>query len=362
MTGHVISAWSAVSPYGIGAKLFADGVALGPASPTRLDPAAGALPGELAYLVPHFDIRTVLGRKGTRSMDQTSALVVTAARELLDSTGQPRTGDDGDGVGLVLGTTAGSAQSVTDLTRDMLVNEKPFYVDPSRIPNGIMNGAAAQCAIWHRLRGPNVTIGGGRVAGLFALRYAMRLLGAGRAEAMLCGGVEEFSPARAWLEHHGRHPGEPDAVLGEGAGLLLLEPPGRGHAPVLAELLAVELAVYQDRDPAAALERCVRRGLDGAGVTVDQVWTVAAATGTGALAEAESAALGRVFGESRPQAVPNGQPWGDAGAATVPFLVAAVLSAAEHSRRAAGRVAVVTAMDRDGVTGAAVLRTGGMEA
>jgi 3-oxoacyl-[acyl-carrier-protein] synthase II len=352
MIAHTVSAWSAVSPYGIGAKPFADGLALGPAPAVPPDPAAGAYPGALARPVPDFDVRRELGRKGTRSIDRASALAVTAVRELIDTAGPPAAM-----LGLALGTTAGSAQSMLELTTDMLVNERPFYVDPARIPNAVMNGAAAQCAIRHRLTGPNATVGGGRAAGLLALRYALRLLDAGRADAVLCGGVEELTPARAWLEHHARWPGEPPPVLGEGAGLVLLEPAGR-PGPALADVPAVEVNVYADRRPAAALAGCVRRALGGAGLTPADVGAVCATGGAGPLGDAERDALAEVFAGRAPRVVAAGQPWGDAGAATVPFQLAAVLAAADAEPGAAGRAALITVVDRDSLCGCAVLRLG----
>lgn len=361
MNQPVISAWSAVSPYGIGGAPFADGVAHGSAVPLPVDPAAGPVPAPVAYQVPGFDARSVLGRKGTRSMDRVSALSVTAVRELLESAGVDRAGTTGVGTGLVLGTTTGSAQSMMDITRDTLVQEKPFYIDAARIPNAVMNSAAAQCAIWYQLKGPNATIAGGRAAGLSAMRYALRLLDSGRAGTVLCGGVEEYSPARAWLEHHGRRSGESPAILGEGAALLLLEPGSRAGERALAEVVAVEVGVYLEGDPTRALVACLRRALDRTGVTVDDVWAVSATPVPGRLGGAELAAIDQVFGNRRIRPIPSGQPWGDAGAATVPFQIAAVLTAAEREPRAAGRVAVVTAVDRDGVLGCALLRMTGTD-
>ncbi|MEK8171048.1 beta-ketoacyl synthase N-terminal-like domain-containing protein [Streptomyces sp. M19] len=95
------------------------------------------------------------------------------------------------------------------LHRDSLVGDRPFYVDPARFPNTVLNSAAGRSAIWHRLKGPNATVAGGHATGLLALRYAMRLQRAGRATTVVCGAVEEFSSARAWLEWHARtDPGE----------------------------------------------------------------------------------------------------------------------------------------------------------
>ncbi|GAB3897815.1 hypothetical protein GCM10029964_081290 [Kibdelosporangium lantanae] len=78
----VISLWSAVSPYGIGRAAFVDGVEAGADPAVPLDSKWQA-PDEKACLVPGFEIRDVLGKKGTRSMDRVSALAVTASGELL---------------------------------------------------------------------------------------------------------------------------------------------------------------------------------------------------------------------------------------------------------------------------------------
>lgn len=358
MSGSVISGWSAVSPYGVGRQAFADGVrAGGTATVAELDPALWRLPQPRAHLVPGFEVRDMLGRKGTRSMDRVSALAVTAVRELFDADDVVRD-EGGDDTALVLGTTTGSAKSMFDLTKDTLLGEKPYHIDTGRIPNALMNSASAQCAIWHQMFGPNATVAGGRVAGLFALQYAGRLLESGRAAMVLCGSAEEFTEERAWLEHHGRAPDAVGTVLGEGCGLLTIEPAAAGlevDRPGLPEVVAVGLGVHGGDDAAESLERCLRRTLERAGTRPADVWATCSAAGVGALGDAERAALATVLGDG-PVSVLDGQPWGDAGAVTATFQIAAVLSLAETTPEAAGRPAVVTSVDRDGVLGCAVLR------
>lgn len=357
MTRPVISAWSAVSPFGIGRDSFVDGLARGEPPATLPDPAEGPVPGGRPHLlVPGFDIREVLGRKGTRSMDRVSALAVTAVRELLDSAERNREVGTGDHTALVLGTTTGSVKSMMDITRDTLIHKKPFYIDAARIPNAIMNSASAQCAIWHQLTGPNTTVAGGRVAGLFALRYSLRLLRADRAKAVLCGGAEEFSPARAWLEHHGRVPGEPGTALGEGCALLLVEPgDAGGDRLVLAEVLAVETGIHTGDNLDSALGECLQRALHRAGVTADQVWAVSSVPSDGPPGDAERSAVNSVFDGLSPRRIPDGQPWGDAGAVTATFQIITVLAAAQEPTEAAGRLAMIVSVDRDGALGCALL-------
>ena len=72
MTPVAISAWSAISPFGYGREAFADGVN-GRVDPSEPAGAQWSVPDERACLVPAFDVRERLGKKGTRAMDRLSA-------------------------------------------------------------------------------------------------------------------------------------------------------------------------------------------------------------------------------------------------------------------------------------------------
>lgn len=354
-TRPVLSAWSAVSPFGIGRAPFVAG--LHDNRSTWTEPAADRwpVPDERVCLVPGFEISEVLGKKGTRAMDRATGLAVTAVGRLLEESARDRAVATGESAALVLGTTAGSMQSMMDFTRGGLVSEKPYFVDPARFPNAVMNCAAGQCAIWHQLRGPNTTIAGGRVSGLHALRYAQGLLGAGRAATVLCGAVEEFSAARSWLDWHTRGVDEVGAVAGEGCAMLQIEPGGAAGADdaALADVLAVELGVFADDQAAGVLSTCVRRALARAEVDPGDVWMVCPSGTAGTLGAREQDVISEVFAHAEVTRIAD--LIGDTGGAAAIFQVITVLALAERTE-ASGRVAVITAVDRDGEAGAAVLR------
>jgi 3-oxoacyl-[acyl-carrier-protein] synthase II len=339
-----VTGWSVVSPLGMGARVFSDGFRDGVSAVRPCQDESS--PVRRTAEVPGFAIREVLGRKNTRSMDRATGLAVTTVgmllRDGLDTAGQD--------IGLVLGTTTGSVQSMMDFTKDSLTQDKPFLVDPARFPNTVMNCAAGQCAIWHGLRGPNATIAGGQTTGLAAMNYAARLHHCGRAETVLCGAVEEFSLQRAWLEKHARaQEGEP--VLGEGCAVFQIE---SAHAAaqagraVLADLLSVTLRVHNG-DPADVLAQSVRTGLTDAGVGSDEVWAVAGDP-------ASTAGLDLVFGAGKPWRIDVEAKVADTGAASGAMQLAALLAVAEHEREATGKNVLVTSVDRDGAVGCAVLR------
>jgi 3-oxoacyl-[acyl-carrier-protein] synthase II len=365
----VVSGWSAVSPYGMGAPAFAAGLLAGDDGVSKLDPAVWPGPYEYAGIVPDFDIQAVLGTKGTRSMDRITGLAVTTVRLLFDEFGPELAGAPED-VGLVLGTGSGSVQSIMDFTRDSVTGEKPFHVDPARFPNTVMNCAAGQSAIRYRLKGPNTTVSGGALTGLLALSYASRLHRRGRGQVFLCGAVEEYSTQRGWLEWHAAGgAGQTDVASagghgapGEGCALLLLESSAsaaeNGRRP-LAAVLGSAFAAFPTPDRArSALAGCVSRVLADAGSAPQDVRLVVAADASGGLGEAESGALDDALGAVRPDRLSCRSRIGDTAAASSAFQLAAVLAAADQRPELAGGLALVTSVDPEGTAGCALLRLG----
>jgi 3-oxoacyl-[acyl-carrier-protein] synthase II len=292
-------------------------------------------------------------------MDRVTGLAVAAVRQLIENSGGAGPLELAETTGLVLGTTTGSAQSIMDFTRSSFTAERPFYVDPGLIPNVVMNCAAGECAIWYQLKGPNATIAAGRTAGLMALRYQRRLLASGRATTVICGAAEECSTARSWLEYHSRGPDLRPIVLGEGCGVLLMQnavtdAPYVGEP--LAELMSVQTRVFNDDDPREAIKAAVR-ALTDVGTDPADVWAVSASQAPGLAGERERAVLAELFCEAALNRLPA-LPFGDTGAASAAFQVASVLSAAGQLPTAAGRLALVSSVDRDGTAAAALLRLG----
>ncbi|KLL12316.1 3-oxoacyl-ACP synthase [Protofrankia sp. BMG5.30] len=344
----MISAYTAVSPYGVGRAAFDDGVRAG-------RPATGALgeawlpgPYAVAGLIPGFTAAGALGNKGTRSMDRATAIAVTTVRELIIEAGAAVTGQP-EQVGLVLGTGHGSVQSIMDFTRDSLTGEKPYHVDPAQFPNTVMNRAAGQSAIWHGIRGPNTTISGGWLTGLLALSYAARIYRAGRCARALCGSVEEYSRQRAWLEFHARGGVSGTGALGEGGAAVLLESARgateAGRTP-LAAVLAIRFGAFgAPADAGTALAGCVRGALASAGAAPESVRIVSGVDDGGEFGAVERAAVRDALGGDGARWVSCRRLIGDTSAAATSFQLATALAVAEP-----GDLALVTGVDPDGAT------------
>jgi 3-oxoacyl-[acyl-carrier-protein] synthase II len=325
-----ITAWSAISPYGLDRSCFTGGIRSGRSAMRWTDPAGPA--AARACLVPGFDQRDVLGRKGTKGMDRMTGLAVHAV-------GSVHASGPADAA-VVLGSTAGSVRSMMDFTRASLTGERPFDVDPATIPSVVMNTPAGHCAMWHGITGPNATIASGRVAGLLGLSYARRLLRTGRARTVLCGAAEEYSAARAWLWHHCGYGGGP---LGEGAAVLRLEPAGASGA--IGTVLGLDSRLGT---VTAVAESALRR----AGITAGDLWAVIPS------APAERDELAGVFGAEVLDRVPRvAELIGDTGSVSAVFQIAAAL--AVGGGEPGPRVALVTCADAMGTTAAAVLRLHG---
>ncbi|GLY32457.1 3-oxoacyl-ACP synthase [Kineosporia sp. NBRC 101731] len=348
-----IVGWSAVSPFGTGRASFADGVGQARATSAVIDRDHWQVPDGRACLVPDFDVRAVLGKKGTRTMNRMTGLAVTTSGNLLKELGEPLGAQDT--FGLVLGTTLGSAQSAIDLTRSGLTGDKPFHIESGAIPYAVMNGAAGQCAIWHGLKGPNATVAAGRSSGLLALNYARRLLLTERAASVLCGAAEEYSAARSWISHHSRDTGTDEQVLGEGCAMFALTT--QPAVEPLAELLTIRTEIHSGPDWSRSVRRCVEKALATAHLDASQVWVVSPSGGDTPAAADEIRVLRELFGEDS-VLDPVTDLVGETHAVSASFQLAGVLSLAGQDPAAAGRIALVSSVDPVGSVAVAVLRLG----
>lgn len=358
MSPLVLSAWSAVSPYGVGSVPFSEGINAGRSAVGTLDRTAFPGPFDRGGLVPDFTAAEYVGRKGTRTMDRVTAIAVTAVGRLLASC-DAEPARRPEQTALVLGTGSGSVQSIMDFTRDSLAGERPYHVDPARFPNTVMNRAAGQSAIWHGIKGPNTTVAGGWLTGLLALSYAARLHRGGHCERVLCGAAEEYSTQRAWLEWHGRTAEERSAPLGEGSAVFLLETPedaaAAGRTP-LARIRTTRFRAYGEQGEARpALAACVRDALETTGVPAGDVRLVAPLGAGGELAALEEAGVTDALGATAARWIRCRPLLGDTSAASTSLQLAAVLAAAGGSGLAPGEAALVTGIERDGTVGCALL-------
>src|SRR5690242_15741923 len=113
--------------------LSAAGVGLGPllSLVTAAEPPEREGGPDEDLPVAGFDVRAFLGRKGTAFLDRGTALALVACGQALEDSGLEVGEDNRERVGVVLGTSVGSLRSMSDYTRETLVEERPYLVNPA---------------------------------------------------------------------------------------------------------------------------------------------------------------------------------------------------------------------------------------
>jgi 3-oxoacyl-[acyl-carrier-protein] synthase II len=203
------------------------------------------------------------------------------------------------------------------------LKEGPSRASPLDFANTVINAAAGQTAIWHKLWGVNSTISAGSTSGLRAIACATDLIRNGRATVVLAGGVEElcyetfygFYRSGALCNSPGRDEPRPipfdrrrnGFFLAEGAALLMLEEAefaAKRNATVLAEIKGHGSAFdWRSRSRpdghselcAGSIVRAIQIALDDAGLAAADVQAVSASANGSRVDVAEATALAETF-------------------------------------------------------------------
>jgi 3-oxoacyl-[acyl-carrier-protein] synthase II len=235
-----ITGIGALTPIGHGRAGLWQGVRRGqPAvrTVTRFDP--NLFRARCAAEIDGFEPIEYMEPKRARRLDRFSQLAVAAAIQAADDAGLcvERCPDD---VGCTLGTALGGV-AFAEQQHDAYVRRGPAGVSPALALSVFGAAGSSNVAIELGLRGPSGANSNSCASGLMAIGEAFQLIRAGRATAMLAGGVEaplapltfgSFALIKAMsttTEHQPRHASRPfDArrdgfVMAEGAAMLVLE-------------------------------------------------------------------------------------------------------------------------------------------
>ena len=276
----VITGAGAVTPLGVGADALLDRWTAG---------ECGIAEG--LGRCDAFEPTDHLTRKEARRADRFTQLAVVAAEEALANAGFNGDGrPDPDRTGCVIGTGIGGLGSLEEQV-GVLREKGPGSVSPLSVPLMMGNAAAAAVAMRHGIHGQTYGVVSACAAGAHAIGAAMRMIGAGDADAVVCGGAEAtltpiaiaaFGSMAATSESGISRPFDKRRdgfVMGEGAGVMVLEDAEmaeRRGAPVLGELIgyaatsdAHHLTAPDPEGREAA--RAITLALADAGVSADEV-------------------------------------------------------------------------------------------
>jgi 3-oxoacyl-[acyl-carrier-protein] synthase II len=317
------------------------------------------LPSSRGHALVDFDAVAHLGRKGTSSLDRSSSLAVVACGMAIADSELEIDDRSRRRIGVALGTTVGSLRSMSDYTRETLVEERPYLVNPLLFPTTVMNCPAGQAAIRYGLQGVNTTIAGGRLAFAHVVRHAGRILRDAHAGAVLAGAVEEFTPHRVWATELGQGA---HVSAGECAATFILERADATAAQarrVRAEILSASVGYAPPgASPTGnAIERCARRALAQADLAPEAVGLVTIdGAPEGEHADTERAAVNAVLQHADADVVAITPLFGDCEAASGALQLSVVLARQGDDPARDGEVALMLSSTREGGAAAVVVK------
>ncbi len=319
----VVTGLGAITPVGVDVdsswQSMLDGVC-GIDTVTAFDPAG--LPCTIVGEVREFDPVQYMPEKDARKMDRFMQLGISAGMQALVDSGLEVTDDNAERIGVYIGSGIGGIATIENTT--LLYQERGYRrVSPFYIPMTIINMVSGNLSIMYGLKGPNLSMVTACSTGTHAIGEAGRLIEYGDADVMIAGGAEApisptslagFGAARA-LSRRNDDPagasrpwdtGRDGFVMGEGAGILLLEEYGharRRGARIYAELAGFGLSgdAYHMTGPSPGGEgasNCMNGAMRNAGLNPDQIdYINAHGTSTPLGDVAETRALKRSFGD-----------------------------------------------------------------
>ena len=277
-----------------------------------------SIAGELSDFQPE----KALDPKEIRKLDPFSVYALVATDEAIKMANIDFKSIDLDRVGVTIGSGVGGIQTLEE-QHSVIENKGARRVSPHFVPKMIANIAGGHLSIRWGFRGPNQTVISACASATDAIGMAMRLIMAGDAEMMICGGTEAsvtpltiagFGNMRALSPRSddptkASRPFENDRdgfVLGEGAGMLVIET--ESHAINRGANILAELAGYGSTDDAfhvtqpalggAGALKAMERAIKDAGLkTTDIDYINAHGTSTPFNDRNESAAISTLFGE-----------------------------------------------------------------
>ena len=146
---------------------------------------------KVAGEVKDFDPTVHMGKKGLRTLDRATKLLVSASKLAVADTGFEITDENTDDVGVSVGTTFGSLKSISDFDT-VTIKEGPRNTNPALFPNTVINSPASQVSIWNNIQGFNTTIATGFTSSIDAMSYAYDFLRLERVKLVFAGSVEEM--------------------------------------------------------------------------------------------------------------------------------------------------------------------------
>jgi 3-oxoacyl-[acyl-carrier-protein] synthase II len=275
----------------------------------------------IAGEVKNFDPLNYVTPKDIKKMGRFIFFALAATECAVQQAELKVTPDDADRVGVYIGSGIGGFD-VIEREHRALLEGGPRRISPFFIPASIVNLASGHVSIRLGAKGPNSATATACTTGAHAVGDSFRIIARGDADAMICGGAEAaitpmgvggFAAMRALSTRnddpeHASRPWDADRdgfVVGEGAGILILEDFGRAvarNAPIIAEVVGYGMsgdAFHMTSPPDSGDGACrvMRNAIKDAGISPNDIAYVNAhGTSTPVGDRIESKAIRQAFG------------------------------------------------------------------
>ncbi len=238
----VVTGMGVVTPIGktvteFWSALMAGSIGAGPI--TLFDPEQ--FQTKFACEVKDFDPSQVIDSKEVRRMDRFAQFALVAASEAIHDAGLvgANSAVDRSNVGVIVGSGIGGIDVFEEQAKAYL-ERGPRRISPFFVPMMISDIAAGHISIQWGFQGPNLGIVSACSTAGHAIHVALRMIQAGEADVMICGGSEAaithlglggFNAMRALStrNHEPQRASRPfdkdrdGFVMGEGAGIMVIE-------------------------------------------------------------------------------------------------------------------------------------------
>ena len=320
----VITGMGVISPVGVGLNRYWDNLKSGYSGivpVTKFD--TSDCPVKIGGEVPSdFNPEDFLDKKEIKRLDNFSIYALIAAEEAIRHAGLEEGIPDMDRFGVVVGSGVGGLLTMEEQNKRLL-NRGFRGVSPLFIPMYLLDIAAGHISMKWGLKGPNYAVVSACATGSTAIGDALRHIQYGDADIFIAGGTEACITPIAYagfanMRALSRRNDEPEKasrpfdsdrdgfVMGEGAGLLVLEELEHAHnrgAKIHAELIGYGATAdaYHITAPAPGGEgamRAMKRAVKDGGVEPEDVdYINAHGTSTPFNDKNESLAIKTLFGE-----------------------------------------------------------------
>jgi 3-oxoacyl-[acyl-carrier-protein] synthase II len=319
----VVTGLGAVTSLGHDANTFWASLVAGKCGVSRVslfDPKDFA--SQIGAEVRDWEAAQHMDPKEARRNDRYTHFGFVAARQAVADSGLDMAKEDGDRVGVIIGSGIGGMYTYESQLK-VLAERGPRKVSPFTIPSLIGNMCSGLVAIEYGARGPNFGIVSACATGTHALGEAAHAIRRGDADVMVAGGTEAAITPFAYaafcsMKAMSTRNDAPEKasrpfdrnrdgfIMGEGAGVVVLE--SYEHARARGARIYCELAGYaatsdafhitQPDPEGKGLSLAMRRALASSGVAPEQIdYINAHGTSTPYNDKFETLAIKKVFGD-----------------------------------------------------------------